>query len=372
MVSIKENFPYLVILSWGLHHRCASANFVVLKFLTLWGHLLCWLMLVFTILRPTEKRPKLKVHGAWCFGNLARNIVHIGNCSVCWLDLADSKSCFQNHAFVRLLSRDQSPRWHCQARLFVRHWNHSTDPWESSRAANLQLCGPTFCKACAHFRDKNHSECLFCVCAIRICAKRNRPLPQNLVVLGDNTVRELKNQHNLKYLAQLLSRRKMRLCALHFLRKSHTHDLIDQVWGVLSRRISRTDSLLTASDVVDTLQQELERPGVRSWIGATTEVHVEKLNCVRNWKDNWRSLGISLEGGLKLDSTANHVFVLMNRKGWGWGVWKLQGILQLSPPDFLPTCVCVCVYTLVHGFCKLLIVTRCVKESREPKAQDLN
>lgn len=58
------------------------------------------------------------------------------------------------------------------------------------------------------------------------------------------------------------------------------------------------------------------RPGVRSWVGSMTEVHVEKLSVVRNWRDNWRAMGISLEGGLLVDATANHVFVLMSRKGF--------------------------------------------------------
>lgn len=144
-------------------------------------------------------------------------------------------------------------------------------------------------------------------------------MPRNLAILGDNTVRELKNQRNIKYLSALIARRKLRLCALLFLRKSHTHDRIDQLWGVLSRRISRTDSLLTADDVVSCLHDELKRPGLRSWLGATTEVHVEKLNVVRNWRDNWRSLGVNLEGGLLVDATANHVFVLLSRKG-GWAL----------------------------------------------------
>lgn len=107
-------------------------------------------------------------------------------------------------------------------------------------------------------------------------------MPQTLIICGDNTVRELKNQFNFAYLAQLLGRRKMKMAAMLYLRKSHTHDRIDQLWGVISRRISCTDSLLTDEDTIQCIRSELSRPGVRSWIGSKCEPHVEKLNCVRS------------------------------------------------------------------------------------------
>ena len=115
-----------------------------------------------------------------------------------------------------------------------------------------------------------------------ICEKRNLQMPTGLIVMGDNTVRELKNQFNIKYLANLCAVRKMRLCAFFFLRKSHTHDKLDQIFGVLSRRIARTDQILNDEDTISTITRELSRPGIRAWLGTRCELHVEKLNCVRN------------------------------------------------------------------------------------------
>ena len=120
-----------------------------------------------------------------------------------------------------------------------------------------------------------------------ICKARNLQMPSGLIVMGDNTVRELKNQYSLKYLANLCAARKMRICCLFFLRKSHTHDQLDQVFGVLARRISRTDQILSDSDTVSTITHELSRPGIRAWLGARCELHVEKLNCVRNLACNF-------------------------------------------------------------------------------------
>ena len=83
-------------------------------------------------------------------------------------------------------------------------------------------------------------------------------------------------------------------------------------------------------DTVATIKAELSRPGVRAWLGSTTELHVEKLDVVRCWRDHWKSQGIGLEGGLLEDSTGNHVFLMMQNKGirnmaffWGsdWVFW---------------------------------------------------
>ena len=82
----------------------------------------------------------------------------------------------------------------------------------------------------------------------KICMDRGQQMPSKLVICGDNTVRELKNQFCLSYAMNLLGRRKMRLISFLFLRKSHTHCRIDQLWGVVARRIANTDQLLNAQD----------------------------------------------------------------------------------------------------------------------------
>ena len=114
-----------------------------------------------------------------------------------------------------------------------------------------------------------------------ICQRRGRGVPTRLVVCGDNTVGELKNQINLTYISALVSKRKMRLSALAFLRKSHTHDRLDQIFGILARRIASEDRLMDPSDTIRIITTELSRPGLRSWIGNSTELHVQKLDAVR-------------------------------------------------------------------------------------------
>ena len=148
-----------------------------------------------------------------------------------------------------------------------------------------------------------------------ICHRLGRRVPSKLVILGDNTVRELKNQINLGYASRLCALRKMRICMIMFLRKSHTHDRIDQVWGILARRKANTDCLLDPTDTMHCIQSELQRPGLRSFLGSSCEIHVQKLDSVRDWKSQWERHGISLSGGLLDDASANHSFMMFQRKG---------------------------------------------------------
>lgn len=167
-----------------------------------------------------------------------------------------------------------------------------------------------------------------------ICQKRGVSMPSKAIIFGDNTVRELKNQYCFDYMMNIIGKRKMRLFGAFFLRKSHTHDRIDQLWGVLARRISNCDSILHAEDTINIIKEELSRPGVRAWLGSTTELHVQKLDACRDWKSMWKTQGVSLKGGLLEDVSANHVFLFLQRKGWlGEATYKLYTSLRPEQID---------------------------------------
>lgn len=148
-----------------------------------------------------------------------------------------------------------------------------------------------------------------------LCTQRGTRFPGSLLLLGDNTVREMKNTFLMSYLKTLVGQRKFRMAAMLYLRKSHTHDKIDQVWGLLSRCISHEDTLLDPESTIKVITRELQRPGIRQWIGSTTHVNVTKLDATRNWREHWKPQGARLEGGLLEDSKANHSFIFLCRKG---------------------------------------------------------
>lgn len=148
-----------------------------------------------------------------------------------------------------------------------------------------------------------------------ICTQRNKPMPSKLILISDNTVREVKNTHCMAFLQNLVGLRKMRMCAMLYLRKSHTHCRLDQIFGILARRVGNTDQLFDCGDVRSLLSQELHRPGLRAWLGATTEIEVSKLDAALDWKNHFSCQGASVGGGLLVDSSANHVFMFLQEKG---------------------------------------------------------
>ena len=60
---------------------------------------------------------------------------------------------------------------------------------------------------------------------------------------------------------------------------------LDQLWGLLSRRLGRSTQLIDANSARDVIAEELRKPSVVNWIGGDAEVHV--LRCYRNWKKHY-------------------------------------------------------------------------------------
>ena len=169
---------------------------------------------------------------------------------------------------------------------------------------------------------RHDSSCLCEVVALtlervmRIAAATGRTPPHTVVVATDNTVRECKNRYFLLYMANLTSHHKLRASALVNLRKAHSHSEIDQLWGLISRRIASCDKLYSPKTVMEKITEELNRPALRSWIGLGCEIHCQSLDSVRAWKSHFFDVQrASYAGGLLDDSTANHFFLFMLRRG---------------------------------------------------------
>lgn len=157
---------------------------------------------------------------------------------------------------------------------------------------------------CVLDESLKHDSC--CICEIisstlekvhAIATATSRPMPTTVLLASDNCVRESKNSHVLSYLVNLCAHYKVRCSGLINLRKSHTHDVIDQLWGVLARRIARCDKLLSPQSVISVLEAELERPGLKGWIGTSTLVRVYKLDCVRPWNRHYNEQRVGLREG---------------------------------------------------------------------------
>jgi hypothetical protein len=159
---------------------------------------------------------------------------------------------------------------------------------------------------------------------------------------ADNTVRENRNQWMMLYMAALC-RRHFNLTSLAFLRKSHTHDrpgaqavepalglrqttcsqlaptchraVADQLWGILARRLATETSLLHPDDAIRCIKHTLNLPTVRAWLGKNTITEVSKMDAVHDWRNHLPLFMVGLEGGMLVDATSNHLFVMMRRRG---------------------------------------------------------
>ena len=193
----------------------------------------------------------------------------------------------------------------------------------------------------------------------RKSVETGQPFPRTVLLASDNTVREAKNSIVLLMLANLCAQYKCRVTGLINLRKAHTHDKLDQplvannycflfgakfiflsfsfagvskhdnirLWGIIARRIAAASNLQSPEDVIETMKSELARPAMKSWIGLNTQVNAMKLDVVRSWKSHFSTpQQVGLSGGLRDDSTSNHCFVFMLRKGWRVESWIVGGI----------------------------------------------
>lgn len=88
-------------------------------------------------------------------------------------------------------------------------------------------------------------------------------------------------------------------------------------WGIISRRVGCESNIQDADDVVRIITDELCKPSIKDWVGPSTRVRVEKMNCTRDWRNHIPALGVKLEGGLLKDDTGNHFFMTIQRRGTG-------------------------------------------------------
>ena len=241
--------------------------------------------------RANVIRPSLKIHGAWAVGSLVCHIFR-----------------FSRIFFNGVTT--ESVKVKCQSSFFCSREKYIT--WEGW-VLNLFVLDDTL---------KHDASCI-CECValtleevVRIAQERQVAVPHTVIIMSDNCVRECKNQYFLLYLANLCAKYKVRVSGLLNLRKAHSHSAIDQLWGLIARRIASCDKLYSPASVITTITQELNRPSLRSWIGMNSKINCQKLDAVRTWRDQFQQAQrVGYSGGLLEDDTANHCYLMMLRRG---------------------------------------------------------
>ena len=98
----------------------------------------------------------------------------------------------------------------------------------------------------AEDEDMFHGASAFCEVLSRIihkvaeiCRQKGKPFPKHLWVQSDNTVAQAKNEEVAMFLAVLVGKHKFHTASLNFLAVGHTHEDVDQVFGLLLALVLR-------------------------------------------------------------------------------------------------------------------------------------
>jgi len=123
-----------------------------------------------------------------------------------------------------------------------------------------------------------------------ICKRTGRQLPQHLVTQSDNTVAQAKNSFVTMMLAYLVSKYKFASTNLFFLMVGHTHEDIDQLFGVVCSLIQRKHHYEVPEDLMAFLQANL----ASKFTLKGEEFHVVRLTTVRDFAAWLAPLNITL------------------------------------------------------------------------------
>jgi hypothetical protein len=195
--------------------------------------------------------------------------------------------------------------------------------------------------------DENffHGASYFCEMLIqtlarveRICASRNQPMPENLVVQADNTTAQAKNEEVAKLLAVLVGRYKFKTAILEFLRVGHTHEDVDFMFSLLLARVLRKVRFQIPNELCQAILAGMG-PVVAS---KRCELACHLLSHVRDFKLWMGPLGIKIHNCWmsRNGKVAPHSFTFKLRMDFGsHEQLALQTLPGLEPNDHDVFCI---------------------------------
>ena len=232
----------------------------------------------------------------------------------------------------------------------------SLDPLIRPRIAITGAMAHGFCTN-LFYADENqpHGANNFLECLMRtlvqvqqMCKERNMEFPAHLVIQSDNTVAQAKNHVTCMCLGVLVSKGFFKTITLNFMMVGHTHEDIDQLFGLLISHTLRLPGWQTPQEAMSAVAKSL-RPAFQQR-GET--IHDAHLGSVQHFEAWLEPLGLKLHnafrnrGGIE----APHSFCFKAAQdmtpsearaaGEATGVFEAWGALT----DPLDTMVCVKAY----------------------------
>ena len=116
------------------------------------------------------------------------------------------------------------------------------------------------------------------------CRRRNVDVPKDIAIWSDNTVSENKNMTVLTFLAWLIGTAKFQCASLSCALTGHTHNRLDQVFGLLATCFRYVERLSCPLDVTTQIKQLVSRMNLQQWLGSDTSIDVHYVRSIYNWK----------------------------------------------------------------------------------------
>ena len=202
-------------------------------------------------------------------------------------------SSFAGCLHVRIDGMDQS-KFKCPRNI------EDAKMWSSLWRPTLHLCGIIVEGVVEMYllmdedqpKDSNMEITALCFalnCTANILMQRGVPVPEHLSVKFDNTAREGKNQHVAKFLAWLTATGVFLSAQDGQGEVGHTHDGLDQRFGVIATILSQTKLLSTPGEFKKVIENQLQTCRNRVLI-------VEQVEATYNWQAFFDPLGLVIKG----------------------------------------------------------------------------
>ena len=145
-----------------------------------------------------------------------------------------------------------------------------------------------------------------------ICRATGRRFPQHLVIQTDNTVAQTKNSHAAAFCSQLVGAGKFSTVTLNFLMVGHTHEDVDQLFGIITELVVRKHRWETPAEFERILLAELTPHVVDD---RDEVIMVRGLSSIRDFESWLAEQAVSLYGcwGNRDGLEAPHSFAFKRR-----------------------------------------------------------
>lgn len=193
----------------------------------------------------------------------------------------------------------------------------------------------------------NHGSAAFCevVCrtiehVFQMSRRQGRQFPSHLVIQADNTVAQAKNQHAFIFLAWLVTKYKFITVNILFLMVGHTHEDVDQLFGVVLKLVLQRFRFQTPEEFLKLLHQEL----VNRVAAKGEELVTDVLLGIRDYAAWLAPMGCGLMNafGTRAGVEAPHAFSFKFRRDLTHADVRdveIPGVLQPGHPNDVMCCV---------------------------------